>query len=148
MAKLIVSLIFSTILIFQLTCNLPISPVSPDKRIYGSWNYVRSDGTTCCGGTPGILINFGTTGIFSFYRNDSLLYTRIFTIAYEEFGYIDTETTNVVEFVGDHFVGPDFLGGCVVVTGQYEIQNDTLEIWYLGGMGGCRSTYSREKSIP
>jgi hypothetical protein len=148
MAKLIVPLLFSMILIFQLTCDLPFSP---DRRIYGSWNLFYSEGMDCTcriPPAPGISINFDTTGIFSIYLYDSLLDTRIFTIASEETRFPFPETTSVVKFVDNPPGVSPFYWVCGVVTGQYEIHNDTLEIWYLTGMGGCTSKYSRAKSIP
>jgi hypothetical protein len=131
------------IFIFQLTCDLPISP---DTRIYGSWSWVYSSGWWGSSSPPPpVLIKFDTTGIYSFYRNDSLIDTKMFTISYEKTGYPSPETTNVVKFVPVQF--SNFFQE-YIVTGQYEIHIDTLKIWYGTGMGPCISTYLRAKSIP
>lgn len=145
MTKLIASLLFSLILIFQLTCNLPISP---DRSIYGTWYLVRSDGSSCyCPHPPLVFVKFDANGILSVYSNDSLLYTGGFKLEYMELHVYPTpyyiyliNPSNLSALFDDET-------GCIHIAGGYETYNDTLQI-ISGEMSfNCTSIYTRTKLI-
>jgi hypothetical protein len=134
------------IFIFQLTCDLPISP---DRRIYGSWNWVITGGMGC-GSAPlsPILVNYSTNDIVSVYRNNSLLYTGGFKLEYEEFHGPYPRPPNIIDVINLPPVDDILFGGSLIMSGRYEIHDDTLYIVSDGGlMSSCASTYTNKKQI-
>jgi hypothetical protein len=133
-------IMFCAFSLFQICCNSPTRP--GDFRIYGSWNLINTwNGEQC----TNVLINYDKNGVFSFYRNDSILDFRSFVIEYGTFSGPISETTNDVYFVNYDGYREEYYD-CAAVDGHYEIINDTLVIWHPSGTGsGLASLYARAK---
>jgi hypothetical protein len=146
MNKINLLIIFTMIFLSQLTCNLQSNTPVPDREIYGTWEWVNTRGYHNYDPPPFLLIKFDSRGILSVYGTDTLLYRGIFTISQDE--CIHNSFKSGITVITPPEEGRLrycnlYLFDDVLISGFYNIRNDTLKISYCGMMESWISSYIR-----
>lgn len=146
MNKIKILIISTIIFLSQLTCNLQSNTPVPDRRIYGTWVWVNTRGYHNYDPPPFLLIKFDSNGILSVYGTDTLLYRGIFTIKQDE-GIHCPDYTNSITVINQPNENISYsnlwLFEDVLISGLYQVHDDTLQISDCGMMLSWFSSYIR-----
>jgi hypothetical protein len=144
--KIKLSILSALLFLSQLTCNLQGNAPVPDSGIYGTWEWVNTRGYHWCDPPPFLLIKFDSSGILSVYGTDTLLFRGIFTINQHE--CIHNSFNRCIHVITPPEEG--ILRYCnldlfddVLISGFYDIDNDTLRISTCGMSISWLSSYIR-----